>query len=147
MGLFNYALSSLIRWIAKWLRRKAVGRRLQKEAAIRPETELIQTPTGEFWMSPIEIKLYEAMTQEGLSPVPQYCVEGYFVDFAFPKKRVAVEADGAEYHQGARRQRDRKRDWILRRRGWKVLRFYGTTIHQKAENCVYVIKKELAARR
>ncbi len=98
-------------------------------------------------MSPIEVKLYEAMSREGLSPVPQYGVEGYYVDFAFPKSRLAVEADGAEFHEGAGRQRDRKRDWILRRYGWKVLRFHGSTIHQRAENCVYVIKKELAARR
>lgn len=146
MGLFSYALNSLFRWSAKKLRRKLVGRRLQKEAAARPETELVQTPAGEFWMSPIEVKLYEAMSQEELSPIPQYCVEGYFVDFAFPRERLAVEADGAEYHKGARRQRDRKRDWILRRSGWKVLRFYGSTIHQKAGNCVYVVKKELAER-
>ncbi len=98
-------------------------------------------------MSPIEFKLNEAMRREGLSPIPQFCVEGYHVDFAFPKIRVAVEADGAAYHEGDRRQRDRKRDWILHRRGWKVLRFHGTTIHQKAENCVYVIKSELEARR
>ncbi len=97
-------------------------------------------------MSPIEVKLYEAMSREGLSPTPQFMVEGYYVDFAFPKSRLAVEADGAEYHKGERRQRDRKRDWILRRRGWKVLRFYGSTIHQKAGNCVYIIKKELRAR-
>lgn len=107
---------------------------------------MIQTPSGEFWMSPIEVKLYEAMTRRGLSPVPQYCVEGYFVDFAFPQERLAVEADGAEHNRGARRQRDRKRDWILRRRGWKVLRFYGSTIRQKADNCAYVVRNELAPR-
>lgn len=147
MGTLDYALNSLIRWIAKKLRRKAIGRRLQREAAARPETELVQTPAGEFWMSPIEAKLYEAMSQEGLLPIPQHCVEGYFVDFAFPREKLAVEADGADYHQGARRQRDRKRDWILRTRyGWEILRFKGSTIHQKVGNCVYVVKRRLAER-
>ncbi len=51
-------------------------------------------------MSPIEAQLYEAMRAEGLSPIPQYCVSGYFVDFAFPDVAVAVEADGAAYHEG-----------------------------------------------
>ena len=146
MGLLNWAVRKIVREASKRVRRKRVGRRLQKEAASRPESELVQTAAGEFWMSPIEVKLYEAMSREGLSPTPQFCVEGYYEDFAFPKSRLAVEADGAAYHEGERRQRDRKRDWILRRRGWKVLRFYGSTIHQRAENCVYIIKKELRAR-
>ena len=98
-------------------------------------------------MSPIEWKLYEAMRRQGLSPRPQFCIEGYFVDFAFPEVRVAVEADGAAYHQGDRHERDRKRDGVLRRHGWKVLRFHGATIHERAANCAYVVKREVQARR
>jgi very-short-patch-repair endonuclease len=41
--------------------------------------------------------------EEGLPPVPQRCIEGYYVDFAFPDVRLAVEADGAAYHEGDRR--------------------------------------------
>ncbi len=147
MRLFNWAVRKLAREATKRVRRKRVGRRLQKEAASRPESELVETEAGKFWMSPIEVKLYDAMTRRGLSPTPQYGVEGYFVDFAFPRSRLAVEADGAAYHEGARHQRDRKRDWILRRRGWKVLRFHGSTIHERADNCAYVVKKELETRR
>ena len=69
------------------------------------------------------------------------------MDFAFPAVRVAVEADGAAYHEGPRQQRDRKRDWILRRNGWTVKRFHGTTIYHKAANCAYVIKQEVERRR
>ncbi len=98
-------------------------------------------------MSPIEFKLYEAMRSEGLSPISQFCISGYYVDFAFPDVGVAVEADGAAYHGGVRRERDRKRDWILRRAGWTVKRFHGTTIHHKAANCAFVIKQEVEARR
>jgi len=98
-------------------------------------------------MSPIEFKLYEAMRREGLSPIPQFRIEGYIVDFAFPDVGVAIEADGAEYHSGDRRERDRKRDWIIGCHGWTVKRFYGTTIHNKAANCAYVIKREVEGRR
>ena len=91
---------------------------MQREAAARPESVRVQTPTGEVWMSPIEVALYEAMRREGLSPLPQFYIQGYYVDFAFPDVGVAVEADGAAYHEGVRQQRDRKRDWILRRAGW-----------------------------
>src|SRR2546427_6859544 len=128
-------------------RRAAIYQRLQYEAASRPGSKRVRTPNGEVWMSPIEAQLYEAMRAEGLSPIPQFCISGYFVDFAFPDVAVAVEADGAAYHEGYRHERDRKRDWILRRAGWTVKRFHGTTIYHKAENCAYVIKKEVEGRR
>jgi len=128
-------------------RRRAVYLKLQSEAASRPGAALIQTPAGPVWMSPIEARLYEAMCREGLEPIPQFCVNGYFVDFAFPDIQMAVEADGAAYHADDRKQRDRKRDWILRKAGWTVKRFRGTTIHHKAENCAYVVRREVDAQR
>src|SRR5256712_14223600 len=82
-------------------RRAAIYQRLQYEAASRPGSKRVRTPNGEVWMSPIEAQLYEAMRAEGLSPIPQFCISGYFVDFAFPDVWVAVEADGAAYHEGA----------------------------------------------
>ena len=129
--------------IAKWIGHKSTSRRLQKEASKRPESKLVETPDGKFWMSPIEYKLYVAMCEEGLSPVPQYCIKGYYADFAFPDVKVAIEADGAAFHSGERRQRDRKRDAVLFNAGWTVKRFYASTIHTKASNCAYVIKKEV----
>ena len=151
MRFLNYLLRRALRETSKSVvrsvNRKTNYRRIQNEASSRPESVRVPTPAGNIWMSPIEVKLYEAMRREGLSPTPQFCIEGYFVDFAFPEGRVAVEADGASYHQGERRERDRKRDWVLRRHWWEVLRFYGTTIHVKASNCAYVVKKEIQARR
>src|SRR2546427_1287819 len=137
----------IAREVARAGKRNAVYHRMQREAAARPGSARVQTQTGEVWMSPIEVALYEAMRQEGLSPFPQFCIQGYYVDFAFPDVGVAVEADGAAYHEGARLQRDRKRDWILRRAGWTVKRFHGTTIYHKAANCAYVIRKEVEGRR
>lgn len=69
----------------------------------------------------------EAMYGDDFAPRPQYGLEVCWVDFAFPDVRVAVVADGAAYHEGDRRQRDRKRDGILGRAGWTVKRFRGTT--------------------
>jgi very-short-patch-repair endonuclease len=99
-------------------------------------------------MSPIELKLFEAMRHEGLSPIPQFRIESYIVDFAFPDVKLAIEADGVAYHSGDRRERDRKRDWRLKMQfDWTVMRFYGATIHNKAGNCAYVIKREVEGRR
>ena len=114
--------------------RAATYSHLQRQTASLPGARKVQMSGGSVWMSAIEFQLYEAMRREGLSPVPQYRISGYYVDFAFPDIWFAVEADGAAYHSGARRQHDQKRDWILRRAGWTVKRFHGTTIYHRAEN-------------
>jgi very-short-patch-repair endonuclease len=119
---------------------KATGRRIQEEAAARPESKRVETPFGVFWMSPIEAELYDAMRKDGLSPNPQFRIEAYYVDFAFPDVKLAIEADGAAYHSDNRKERDRKRDGFLWSRGW-------TTIHNKAGNCAFVIKREVWSRR
>jgi very-short-patch-repair endonuclease len=137
----------ILRGAAKEGRHAETWQRLQKDASDRPESTLVETPSGGVWMSPIESKFYEAMTAEGLSPVPQYCVEGYFVDFAFPDIRLAVEADGAAFHGGEARQRDHKRDWILGNAGWTVKRFHGSTIYARASNCAFVVKREVETAR
>jgi very-short-patch-repair endonuclease len=98
-------------------------------------------------MSPIEVKLYEAMLLQGLSPAPQYRIDAYYVDFAFPDIRLAVEADGAAYHSEERKERDRRRDGFLRSRGWAVMRFHGTTIYHKADNCAFIVRREVEGRR
>ncbi len=120
--------------------------RSQREAAARPESILVTTAFGDFWMSPIEFKLYTAMLELGLSPRPQYGIDWYIVDFAFPDVRLAVEADGVFHRTEERRTKDKQRDWILRRNGWTVKRFYGTTIHDRASNCAYVVKQEVEDR-
>jgi len=137
----------ILREVERDARHKSVYRRIQAEAAARPGSVRVQTPRGPVWMSPIEHALHEAMAREGLAPVPQLCIQGYYVDFAFPDVHLAVEADGAAYHAGERRQRDGKRDWILRREGWTVKRFKGSTIHSRAGNCAYVVKREVEGRR
>lgn len=122
-------------------------RKIQKEAADRPESTQVKTPFGEVWMSPIELKLYEEMRREGLSPEPQLCIKGYFVDFAFADVKVAVEADGAAFHRGDRRERDRERDKVLHRAGWTVQHYDGAVIQKRLGNCVYFVKKEVEHRR
>jgi very-short-patch-repair endonuclease len=142
---------SVGRAIAKQIIREDKKRRthgrILKEAEARPESIRVETAAGDIWMSPIEHELYQAMRKEGLSPTPQFRIEWYTVDFAFPDIKVAIEADGASYHSGDRREHDRKRDASLRHAGWTVKRFHGTTIYHRASNCAYVVKQEVESRR
>jgi len=128
-------------------KRRRTYRKIQNEAAERPESTQVETPYGKIWMSPIEYELYEAMLKQGLSPEPQLCIKGYFVDFAFPDIKLAVEADGKAYHEGERRERDRDRDHVLRSAGWTMKRFYGTTIYSEPENCAFEIRRVVESRR
>jgi DNA helicase II / ATP-dependent DNA helicase PcrA len=78
-------------------------------------------------LTPIEAALHEAMRAISLMPVPQYGIGTYRVDFAFPDRRLAVEADGRAWHDA---QRDAARDEHLHRLGWEVLRLPGSEIHR-----------------
>jgi very-short-patch-repair endonuclease len=62
---------------------------------------------------------------------------GYIIDFAFPEKMIAVEADGNIWHSTQKyKKRDKQKDHILRKIGWKVLRFSEEDILNSASVCV-----------
>ncbi len=59
-------------------------------------------------------------------PQPQYNVyiEGELVDVVWPEHRLIVEVDGFKWHRGKRAfGNDRRRDRLLIRAGWTVVRF------------------------
>ena len=55
---------------------------------------------------------------------PNYPVDGYLVDFAFPDIKLAVEIDGFGWHRDIQAfQHDRRRRNALVTSGWTVLNF------------------------
>ncbi len=84
--------------------------------------------------SPIETELLAAFWRAGLDPVQQYRIRGYIVDFAFPRARLVVEADGRDYHQDE--ARERTRDEAIRKAGWHIVHFTGSAIWRDADTCV-----------
>jgi len=89
------------------------------------ETEGRHDPYFVDWMSvmtPIECNLWCDIRGFGLPYYPQYPVGRYFVDFADPIRRWALEADGKEWHDA---EKDAKRDQKLGMMGWRVFRFTG----------------------
>lgn len=83
-------------------------------------------PTG----SALEVLFWQLLREEGLPfPVRQFQVvasDGTFLlqtDFAYPDRRVVIEADGFGPHAGARAWRDdRRKQNALVREGWIVYR-------------------------
>lgn len=72
--------------------------------------------------TPIEAAIWSDIRTYGLPFWPQFPVGKYFVDFADPVRRIALECDGAAYHDPAK---DARRDAALEKMGWTTYRIPG----------------------
>jgi very-short-patch-repair endonuclease len=86
--------------------------------------------------SPLERRLFEALSAAGVPVRVGLEVEGYRLDLAVlaGERRVDVECDGAAFHRNLRG--DAIRDERLRRSGWTVVRFSGHEIQRDVGGCV-----------
>ena len=100
------------------------------ETGILHETkiETDRSPDSDF-----EIAVIDALRDKGFECVPQVGVAGFFIDIAVvdPGNRgrflLGIECDGATYHSAkSARDRDRLRQSILERLGWRILRIWST---------------------
>jgi very-short-patch-repair endonuclease len=87
----------------------------------------------QYSMNPFELDVKKRLERAGFTVIPQYGASGYRIDFAVvhpdqPGELIlAVEADGASYHSTpTARDRDRLRQQVLERRGWKFHRIWST---------------------
>jgi hypothetical protein len=85
--------------------------------------------------TPIERGAWSDIRELPFSVWPQYPVGKYFVDFAIVHKRIAIECDGAAYHNA---EKDAKRDVELASMGWRVVRIPGKDCW--TDECGQIIK-------
>lgn len=74
------------------------------------------------FMTPIEFDAWCSIRHKGIGLFPQYPALNYFLDFANPFLKVAVELDGKDWHDPAK---DAKRDERLVADGWFIFRIPG----------------------
>lgn len=74
-------------------------------------------------MTPIERSMWSDIRGTGIVFYPQYPVLNFFVDFANPQMKIAIECDGKDWHDP---KKDAIRDAKLRDIGWNVYRFTGS---------------------
>jgi hypothetical protein len=55
------------------------------------------------------------------------------VDIANPDLRIAVEVDGASHKTKKQKNRDRRKEKMLRDVGWKILRFWNSQVDEDSE--------------
>lgn len=78
--------------------------------------------------------------------VPQHSVLRYRVDFAIPRRKIAIEVDGYKWHSGKEvfvRDRDRERE--LEEAGWRVVRFAGKRACEEPDRCVHEAARWVAS--
>lgn len=78
---------------------------------------------GVLTLTPIEDWLWTHIREASAIFYPQYPAGRFFLDFANPKARVAIECDGAAFHQDI--AKDVRRDRELAQLGWQVYRIPG----------------------
>lgn len=86
---------------------------------------------GMMRMTAIEQWLWSDIREQNAIFYPQYPVGRFFVDFANPVAKVAIECDGAAFHQD--KAKDRARDDILNAMGWKVYRISGSDCRTESD--------------
>ncbi len=74
-------------------------------------------------LTPIELSLWSDIRSESAVLYPQFPVGRYFVDFGNPVAKVAIECDGAAWHQDAAKDAARQRQ--IEAMGWTVYRITG----------------------
>ena len=91
--------------------------------------------------SPFEESVLQWLTSEGFSVVTQVGTSGYRIDMAVQRPGqpgqfvLGIECDGAAYHSSrAARDRDRLREEVLTRLGWRLHRIWGTSWYRNREH-------------
>lgn len=78
----------------------------------------------------IEANMWSDIRDAWLIMYPQFPARGYFLDFANPVAKVAIECDGKAFHSD--KERDATRDGHLGLDGWMVYRISGADCNKSA---------------
>ena len=70
----------------------------------------------------------------------QFPIPPYVVDFACPEARLIIEADGGQHAEPGDHDR---RDALLHKRGWRVLRFWNNEVLQNRSGVLQRIAEPL----
>lgn len=83
----------------------------------------------------IEEKVRDYLEKKGIEYVFQYPTRtGFVIDFVILNQKIAIEVDGIKWHSSKEaHQRDRFKDYQLRREGWKVIRVKEDEINKMEE--------------
>lgn len=92
-------------------------------------------------MTDIERITFEELSSREINVEYNYPVGRFWIDFAIPEEKIAIECDGAYWHPDP--EKDRERDSELEEKGWTVIRFPENKIKSNIAGCVDCIERVL----
>lgn len=91
--------------------------------------------------SKLENQFSRILRLSGLKFVTELQLGFYFIDFALPDYKIALEVDGREYHSKPEQtEHDAKKDEYLRSIGWSVIRIPSYAVF-KSDEAYEIVKK------
>lgn len=99
----------------------------------------------EIYKTDIEQIMFNALTKENIDFVFQYPIRGkygYVADFFIESRKLIIECDGEHWHK-PKNDHDRKRNAVLLKQGYKILRFTGKQIKEDLQSCINKIMEEI----
>ena len=75
----------------------------------------------------------------------QFPIERFIADFACPARRLVVEVDGGYHREAAAQRADARRDRVLARLGWQVVRVMAEEVQRDMPAVVARIRAALGA--
>lgn len=63
----------------------------------------------------------------------------YKIDVASPELKLGIEVDGRSHLLARRKAEDRRKEAVLQRLGWTVLRFTNREVTERLEDCVQTV--------
>ncbi|KKI92546.1 hypothetical protein WQ54_09170 [Bacillus sp. SA1-12] len=97
--------------------------------------------------SPIERRLFNALTFRGYSVRTRVRCGPYWIDLTLPAYRIAIECEGIAYHSLPKQEKhNNTKNNYLRRNGWSVLRFTGSDINGDMSNVIRRVEGKIKER-
>jgi very-short-patch-repair endonuclease len=113
--------------------RKILSRKRLDYMKENPEKTAWRTKTISYPEKLFLNKLYELKWNEKFNIVREEPIFPYFIDFAFIDLKIAVEIDGSQHKLEERKQSDIKKDKLLKKNGWRVLRIEATNLYHEID--------------
>lgn len=94
------------------------------------------------YLTPIERNVWNDIRYLGLPFYPQFPVGKYYIDFADPFEKIALEIDGKIHQEQEVALRDAEKTKFLNSKGWKVIRIPGWKTYRHKDRYAYEEQNE-----
>ena len=100
-------------------------------------------------MSEAEVKLWsrlKRLRELGFHIRRQAPFRGYYLDFVCFSRRLVIEVDGGQHTEDEQAAHDAVRDRVLEGQGFRVMRFWASSVHREIDDVMDAIVLALEAR-